>query len=194
MNRSIKLAVIALALVRGRLARVGASSSDVFRDAALETGLRFRHSNGATGRFHMPEIMGSGVALFDYDNDGDLDVYLVQGRPLADAARANSCGNRLFRNDLIGPGSSGELHFTDVTDRAKVGLSAAGMGVAVGDIDNDGWRDLYVTNVGSNVLYRNNGDGTFSDVTASAGVDDPRWSTSAAFLDYDRDGDLDWWL
>ena len=126
-------------------------------------GLGFRHTNGATGHFYMPEIMGSGVALFDYDNDGDLDVYLVQGRPLDGAASATS-GNRLFRNDLIGPGSRGELHFTDVTDRAKVGLSAVGMGVAVGDIDNDGWRDLYVTNFGSNVLYRNNGDGTFSDV------------------------------
>ncbi len=86
---------------------------------------------------------------------------------------ASTGGNRLFRNDLIGPGSRGVLHFTDVTDQARVGLSAVGMGVAVGDIDNDGWRDLYVTNFGSNVLYRNNGDGTFSDVTAAAGVDDP---------------------
>jgi hypothetical protein len=181
-------AIIVAGVAAGSLALAGAS--EPFRDAAAESGLRFRHTNGATGHFYMPEIMGSGVALFDYDNDGDLDVYLVQGRPL-DGASPSAGGNRLFRNDLIGPGSRGELHFTDVTDQAKVGLSAVGMGVAVGDIDNDGWQDLYVTNFGSNVLYRNNGDGTFSDVTARAGVDDRRWSTSAAFLDYDRDGDLD---
>jgi hypothetical protein len=167
-----------------------ATASEPFREAAGPSGLLFGHTNGATGHYYMPEIMGSGVALFDYDNDGDLDVYLVQGRELGDAAPSGG-GNRLFRNDLIGPGSRGQLHFTDVTDQAKVGLSAVGMGVAVGDIDNDGWRDLYVTNFGSNVLFRNNGDGTFRDITAEAGVDDPRWSTSAAFLDYDRDGDLD---
>jgi hypothetical protein len=167
-----------------------ATASEPFREAAGPSGLLFGHTNGATGHYYMPEIMGSGVALFDYDNDGDLDVYLVQGRELGDAAPSGG-GNRLFRNDLIGPGSRGQLHFTDVTDQAKVGLSAVGMGIAVGDIDNDGWRDLYVTNFGSNVLFRNNGDGTFRDITAEAGVDDPRWSTSAAFLDYDRDGDLD---
>jgi enediyne biosynthesis protein E4 len=189
VNRRIRPAATALALAAaGSLA--WAAGSAPFREAAVDSGLRFRHTNGATGHYYMPEIMGSGVALFDYDNDGDLDVYLVQGRSLGNRAGATG-GNRLFRNDLVGPGSRGELHFTDVTDQAKVGLSAVGMGIAVGDIDNDGWRDLYVTNFGSNVLYRNNGDGTFSDVTAVAGVDDARWSTSAAFLDYDRDGDLD---
>jgi enediyne biosynthesis protein E4 len=186
-RRHIPVMVVA-AVAAGSLALAGAS--EPFREVAAETGLRFRHTNGATGRFYMPEIMGSGIALLDYDNDGDLDVYLVQGRALGDTTAAIN-GNRLVRNDLIGPGSKGTLHFTDVTEQAKVGLSAVGMGVAVGDFDNDGWRDLYVTNVGSNVLYRNNGDGTFSDVTAAAGVDDPRWSTSTAFLDYDRDGDVD---
>lgn len=180
-------ALVVAVVAAGSLAWAGAAP---FREAAAETGLRFRHANGATGHFYMPEIMGSGVALFDYDNDGDLDVYLVQGRQLGDTTAASG-GNRLFRNDLIGPGSNGTLHVTDVTEHAKVGLSSVGMGVAVGDFDNDGWRDLYVTNFGSNVLYRNNGDGTFTDVTAAAGVDDPRWSTSAAFFDYDRDGDLD---
>ncbi len=131
--------------------------------------------------------MGSGVALLDYDNDGDLDVFLVQGKPLEGPPRKGGC--RLFRNES---GPQGRTpHFVDVTDRAGVGLEAVGMGAAVGDVDNDGFADLYVTTFGSNVLFHNNGDGTFSDVTKAANVDDPRWSTSAAFLDYDRDGDLD---
>jgi hypothetical protein len=157
-----------------------------FLDVAERAGLRFVHDNGATGQWYMPEMMGAGVALFDYDNDGDLDVYLIQGGPL-DGSRANT-GNRLFRNDGR---VDGMLHFSDVTDQAGLGLKAFGMGAAVGDIDNDGWQDLYVTNFGSNVLYRNRGNGTFEDITSQAGVDDERWSTSAAFLDYDRDGDLD---
>lgn len=170
----------------------------LFREAAAESGLNFRHFNGATGDFFMPEIMGSGVALIDYDGDGDLDVYLVQGclldsrKTLADALfplpSGQKLGNRLFRNELI---PSGRLQFTDVTEQAHVGYVGYGMGVAVGDYDNDGFPDLYVTNFGHNVLYHNNGDGTFTDVTRAAGADDPRWSTSAAFLDYDRDGYLD---
>ncbi len=170
----------------------------LFREVAAETGLQFHHFTGATGEFYMPEIMGSGVALFDYDRDGDLDVYFVQGtlldekKKLADARYAPPAnwkpGNRLFRNELI---PSGKLRFVDVTAQAGVGHISIGMGVSVGDIDNDGDLDLYVTNLGANVLYRNNGNGTFTDVTRDAGVDDPRWSTSAAFLDYDRDGDLD---
>jgi hypothetical protein len=189
----------------------------LFRDVAQETGLTFEHDNGGRGDFYLPEIMGSGVALFDYDNDGDLDIYLVQGRPLdgrgapaaaaAVAANAKSRGSRLFRNELInatGGRSSGSgngrepragagaaLRFTDVTEAAGVGLDAVGMGAATGDIDNDGDLDLLVTAFGRNVLFRNNGNGTFTDITKTAGVDDRRWNTSAAFLDYDRDGDLD---
>jgi hypothetical protein len=167
----------------------------LFREAAAETGLTFTHDNGGRGQYYLPEIMGSGVALFDYDGDGDLDVYLVQGRPLDGAdggTNGRRRGNRLFRNDLtVDANGTRTLRFVDVTDQAHVGLDAIGMGVAVGDYDNDGRLDLYVTNFGSNVLFHNNGDGTFTDVTRAAGVDDERWSTSAAFVDYDRDGYLD---
>jgi enediyne biosynthesis protein E4 len=168
----------------------------IFSEVANEVGLDFHHYTGATGEFFLPEIMGSGVALFDYDGDGDLDVYLLQGA-LLDKQKSLSDSmfpplepphNKLFRNDLV---ETGRLHFTDVTAKAGVGYEGYGMGVAVGDYDSDGDLDLYLTNFGSNVLYRNNGDGTFTDVTAQAGVDDPRWSTGAAFLDYDHDGDLD---
>jgi enediyne biosynthesis protein E4 len=170
----------------------------LFREAAEEVGLKFRHFNGAIGQYYMPEIMGAGVALFDYDNDGDLDVYLVQGTtfdPSQDPRQSKfppppgwKPGNRLFRNMLS---ETGKLEFVDVTEKAGVGHIGYGMGVAVGDYDNDGFQDLYVTNFGHNVLYHNNGDGTFTDVTARAGVDDPRWSASAAWVDYDRDGRLD---
>ena len=155
-----------------------------FRELPEAAGLTFIHDPGARGEFHLPEIMGSGAALVDYDGDGDLDVFLVQGD-----ARESS---RLFRNDLKRDAAGGAvLRFTDVTAKAGVGFRGIGMGAAVGDYDADGDLDLYVTAYGSNVLYRNNADGTFSDVTRAAGADDPRWSTSAAFLDYDRDGDLD---
>ena len=165
-----------------------------FHDATAETGLDFHHFTGATGQLYMPEIMGSGVGLLDYDADGDLDVYLVQGdrldggAPVFPLPPAQRPGSRLFRNELI-PG--GALRFTDVTEAAGVGHRGAGMGVATGDYDNDGDPDLYVTGFGPNVLYRNEGNGTFVDVTRAAGVNDTRWSTSAAFVDYDRDGDLD---
>jgi hypothetical protein len=168
-----------------------------FHEIAAQAGLTFVHDNGARGDFQLPEIMGSGVALFDYDNDGDLDLYLVQGGAVEEQSRVEGgarrrSSSRLFRNDLgRSPSGSRTLHFTDVTDAAGVGFAGVGMGAAVGDYDNDGDLDLYVTAYGSNVLYRNNGNGTFTDVTRVAGVDDPRWSTSAAFIDYDRDGDLD---
>src|SRR5688572_26956086 len=133
----------------------------------------------------MAEQMGAGAALFDYDNDGDLDVFLVQSGTLGSAAR--DMASRLFRNELEG----GRLRFTDVTDRAGVGWRAYGMGTTVADYDGDGDLDLFLTSFGPELLYRNNGDGTFTDVTAAAGVSDELWSTSAAFLDYDRDGHLD---
>jgi enediyne biosynthesis protein E4 len=172
------------------LAGLTGGSGLIFRDVAAEAGLDFVHVNGATGEFYMPEIMGAGVALIDYDGDGDLDVYLVQGGPFGGAT--DGPGNRLFRNDLhVDEAGVPRLRFTEVTEQAGVGHTGYGMGVAVGDYNNDGHPDLYVTNFGSNVLYRNNGDGTFTDVTAEAGVDDPRWSTSAAFVDVDGDGHLD---
>jgi hypothetical protein len=158
-----------------------------FIDISAEAGLDFTHVNGATGKFYMPEIMGAGAALFDYDSDGDLDVFLVQGGPLGDGPTAQQATSRLFRNDL----RDGRLRFTDVTARAGLGLRAYGMGAAVGDYDNDGDLDLLVTSFGPEALFRNNGDGTFADVTREAGVSDPFWSTSASFADYDRDGDLD---
>jgi len=160
----------------------------LFRDAAAETGLVFQHFPGSTGKYYMPEIMGAGAALVDYDNDGDLDVYLVQGTTLEPGSKPPEPGNRLFRNEVV---PSGRLRFTDVTAQARVGHAGYGMGAAAADYDNDGHTDLYVTNFGPNLLYHNNGDGTFTDVTRQAGVDDPRWSASAAWVDYDRDGDLD---
>ena len=169
-----------------------------FVERAEEVGLRFEHFLGATDDFYLPETMGPGVAVFDYDGDGDLDVYFLQGSVLNPAKslddssfpipEENFPGNRLFRNALI---PSGQLAFEDVTEVAGVGDDGYGLGAAVGDYDNDGDADLYVTNYGPNVLYRNNGDGSFADVTAEAGVVDDAFSSSAAFLDYDGDGDLD---
>jgi hypothetical protein len=174
---------------------VSAGEPPIFREMAAEAGLNFHHLNGATGQHYMPEIMGPGVAVFDYDNDGDLDIYLVQGNRLDASAKLLNPppagwkpGNRLFKNLLA---ETGELRFVDVTEKAGVGHVGYGMGVAAGDYDNDGFVDLYVTNFGHNVLYHNNGDGTFTDVTREAGVDDPHWSTSAAWVDFDGDGWLD---
>jgi enediyne biosynthesis protein E4 len=154
-----------------------------FRDAAEESGLKFLHINGAAGRFYMPEVVGSGVALLDFDGDGDLDVLLIQGDVVAGPARGT--GHRLFRNEFV---PSGVLKFTDVTAGSGLGQREVGMGVAVGDFDNDGRPDVYLTSVGPNRLFRNLGNGKFEDVTAKAAVSEGRWSTSAVFLDYDRDG------
>ena len=153
-----------------------------FQEVTAASNIDFRHESGHEKRHWLPEIMTGGVGIFDYDNDGDLDVYFVQGGSLN--RTSNLAGNRLYRND-------GSGRFDDVTATAGVGDTGYGMGCACGDYDDDGDVDLYVTNVGANVLYVNNGDGTFSDVTAVAGVGDAGWGTSAAFLDIDTDGDLD---
>ncbi len=170
----------------------------VFEDATAATGLVFQHFSGTTGDFLFPEILGSGVALFDYDADGDLDVYLVQanmvdpdasvGETLFPMPEGQPAGSRLFRNELVG---SGVLRFTDVTDEAGVLVESHGMGAVTGDYDRDGDVDLYITTLTDNVLFRNDGDGTFTDVTEESGANVPNWNTSACFLDYDRDGDLD---
>lgn len=146
----------------------------------------FTHDNGMTGERYFSEVVGGGGALFDFDNDGDLDVYLVQGGPLgAEARRGPLPSDILMRND----GGSGPA-FVDVTTSAGLEATGYGMGVATGDIDGDGFVDLYVTNFGANQLLRNRGDGTFEDVTTPQ-LAEPRWTTSATFLDYDLDGDLD---
>ena len=171
------------------------NSSPLFKNVAKETGIDFWQFSGATGKMLLPEMVGSGAALFDYDNDGDVNVFLVQGyptgpegKPLVPLPAGWKPGNRLYRNNLD---SSGKLTFTDVTEAAGLAHADKGMGVAAGDYDNDGYVDLYVTNYEHNILYHNNGNGTFTDVTAAAGVASSGWSTSAAFIDYDRDGLLD---
>jgi hypothetical protein len=182
--------------------RESRASSPIFRELPDTAGLKFRHYNGMTGKFFLPEVMGAGVALFDFDNDGDLDVFLVQGATLGPGdqpARTlfpwrgpGEPRGRLFRNDLVvNKDGSRTLRFTDVTEQSGIVANGYGMGISVGDINNDGWPDLYLTNLGSNQMYLNKGDGTFVDVTRKSGTEDPRWSTSAAFFDYDRDGWLD---
>jgi hypothetical protein len=154
-----------------------------FVEVGVESGLTHRHENGASPQKLLMETFGSGVAAFDYDGDGRVDLFFVNG---ADLARGKtSPGHRLYRN-------AGSMKFIDVT--AKAGVRGSGMfgtGVAVGDFDSDSRPDLYVTGFGSNQLFRNQGDGTFRDVTAQAGVAGSGWSSSAGFVDYDRDGDLD---
>ena len=167
---------------------------DWFTDRAEESGLRFTHVNGMSGKFDYAEIIGPGAAMFDADNDGDLDVYLVQGGTLDQSgySAGSSPRGRLFRNDLtINPDGTRVQHFTDVTEASGIVSRGYGMGVATGDFNNDGCTDIYLTNLGSNQLFRNNCDGTFTDVSKRSRTDDPSWSVSAAFLDYDRDGWLD---
>ncbi len=170
-------------------ASVSGQSTAPFSDVTSQSGLDFVHVNGAEGGLLLPEVIGSGGALFDFDNDGDLDVFLVQGgRVPGSGTREPGPGSRLFRNDV---NSARTLRFTDMTKASGIVAAGYGMGAATGDFDNDGWIDLYVTSLGPNQLFHNNGNGTFSDVTVKAGADDPRWSTSATFFDYDRDGWLD---
>ena len=172
-----------------------------FTDVAEDAGIDFVHFNGMSGEFYFPEIMPPGVGLLDVDNDGDLDVYLVQGQLLGagtvDEALFPPPGSppltgRLYRNDLtVQADGTRTLRFTDVTEASGLDARGYGMGVATGDVDNDGRVDLYLTNLGPNRLFRNNGDGTFRDLSRQSGLDDPGWGVSAAFVDYDRDGWLD---
>ena len=172
-----------------------------FTERAAAAGLDFTHSNGMSGRYYFPEMIPAGAGLLDYDNDGDLDVYLVQGRLLGDdpnrsdgspPAAAHRQGGRLFRNDLrVEADGTRSVRFTDVTEGSEIEARGYGMGVATGDFTNDGCTDIYLTNLGPNQLFRNDCDGTFTDVSESSGAEGGGWSVSAAFVDYDRDGWLD---
>ena len=192
MNRSASRAGVACLLVacalltgcrRAANALAGADTATPwFEEIGARAGIDFVHHSGHQDRHYLPEIMGGGAALFDMDNDGFLDLYLVQSGNLSNPSAGG--GNRLYRN-------RGDGTFEDVTAASGAGIRGYGMGVAAGDFDNDGFTDLYITNYGSNVLLKNDGHGHFVDVTAKAGVAASGWSTSAAFLDYDGDGALD---
>lgn len=155
-----------------------------FSEVSSEAGITWRHINGKTPEKYLIETMGGGGAFLDYDNDGLMDIFLVNSGGHKESGQTFSAQHALYRN-------LGDGRFTDVTNEAGVARSHYGMGVAVGDFDNDGWQDLYVTAFGRNTLYRNQGDGSFEDITEQAGVGVGLWSTSAAFFDLENDGDLD---
>ena len=155
-----------------------------FRDVARQAGLDFVHVNGASDDKFLAEIIGGGALFLDFDNDGWLDVFFVDGGSFADPSVARRARHRLYRNRRNGT-------FADVTDASNIRHRGYGMGACAGDVDNDGLTDLYVTNVGANALYRNTGNGKFAEVPNAGGAGSELWSTSCAFADIDRDGDLD---
>jgi enediyne biosynthesis protein E4 len=155
-----------------------------FTDIAAASGIRFRHTSGASDRLYLPETLGSGCGVLDYNGDDRLDLFLVNSTRLPGFSGKGSFYPALYQQQP-------DRTFRDVTRQAGLTVDCYGMGCAAADYDNDGDADLYLTALGPNHLFRNNGNGTFTDVTKSAGVGDPRWSTSAAWLDYDRDGHLD---
>ncbi|MCS6804639.1 MAG: CRTAC1 family protein [Acidobacteriota bacterium] len=182
-------AVVAIVLTvllstQGRQKLPPANKKIQFVEVTAAAKITWRHDNLATPEKYLIETMGGGGAFLDYDNDGWLDIYLVNSGETPFHKPKTAIRNALYRNNRDGT-------FSDVTEKAGVMGRGFGMGATVADYDNDGLSDIYVTNFGPNILYRNNGDGTFTDVTDKAGVGDPRWSTSAAFFDYDNDGRLD---
>ena len=187
-----KLLMAVLAVFIWLTAAGQTSKTPIFTDATSAVGIRFRHAASHTSQKYLIETMGAGVAWLDYDGDGHLDLFFVNGAALEDPMPRGKAPdksdprywNRLYRN-------TGHGAFVDVTQRAGVQGNSFGMGVAVGDYDNDGRPDLYVTGFGRNQLYHNEGDGTFKDVTEQAGVAGGGWSTGAVFFDYDGDGRLD---
>ena len=200
----MKTAFAAAAAIAGTTAVLLGAESPLpqFVDIARQAGIAFQHVNGASSDKHLVETMGSGGLFFDYDGDGWIDVFLVDGGSIADQSTDRRARHRLFHNrgnPSTGSGqaastSSGQAQFEDVTERSGIQHRAYGMGACAGDVDGDGRPDLYITNFGPNTLYRNRGDGTFEDITSRARVGDTRWSASCAFADLDGDGDLDLWV
>ena len=181
LRRRFSLVLVLLCV----LSQICAGSTIVLREVTKKTGITFRHTDGSSGNHYVMETVSAGLALFDYDNDGDIDIYFLNGAALKGRMFKTPPINALYRND-------GGWKFTDVTEEAGVGDKEYGLGVAVGDYDNDGDLDVYLNNYGPNVLYRNNGDGTFTDVTKQVGVtNDFKVGAGACFLDADKDGDLD---
>ena len=161
-----------------------ANSEQIFLDVTESAGIQFEHTDGRSGKRLFNEFLGSGGGFFDYDGDGDVDIYLINGAIQNGNLDNMSPHNVLYRND-------GDGTFTDVTKAAGVGSTSYGTGATVGDYDNDGDLDLYVTNFGEDQLYQNQGDGTFKDVTKEAGVGNQEWGTSCVFVDIDNEGHLD---
>jgi enediyne biosynthesis protein E4 len=178
-------ASVSLWLMLVPFASIGAAQSITFRDITTQAGIRFTHNNGAFGKKWLPETMGPGCAFIDYDNDGYPDILLVNGEDFPGHPHAGATTPKLYHNNHNGT-------FTDVTRQAGLAVPMYGFGVALGDYDNDGFDDIFISALGQSHLFHNNGNGTFTDVTKSAGMWGPaEFSTSAAWVDYDRDGKLD---
>lgn len=166
-------------------AAIQAQTSIRFADVTRDTGIGFKHTDGGTGKRFIMETVSAGLALFDYDRDGDIDIYFLNGAPFETDAHSPAPTNQLYRNE-------GNWRFVDVTNESGLGDPGYGLGVAVGDIDNDGYPDLYLNNYGPNLLYRNKGNGTFTDITRRAGLGiKAQVGAGACFLDIEGDGDLD---
>src|SRR5256885_2550744 len=189
MRVGISIRISVALVITGTMAHVSPAwqqtDAFTFSDAARQAGINFKHENGASPQKYLPETMSAGAVIFDYDDDGWPDIFLVNGGSFVDRAAAAAARHRLYHNKRDGT-------FTDTTASSGIVVSGFGMGACSADYDNDGWPDLYVTGVESNKLYRNNGNGTFADVTAKAGVvGNGLWSSSCAFADIDNDGDVD---
>ena len=180
----VALAFFAVSQVHGQKQSASVPGGVQFTDISAAAGVSFRHINGASPDKHLIETIGSGGLFFDYDNDGWLDIFLVDGGSLANPALTRQARHRLLRN-------RGNGTFDDATAASGIRHTDYGMGACAGDYDNDGWVDLYVTHFGTNTLYRNGGKGSFIDVTQAARVGSMSWSTGCAFGDLDKDGDLD---